>query len=85
MTVLAGPEHGSRAWSAEIHETEAEVLDRWSAGLPARNQFERDVYREHENRIAADAPQAAEVRAAMSEHAREIEEHGRELEAEAGL
>jgi hypothetical protein len=77
-------EHGARAWTTEIHDSQAEALDRWSAGLPARNQFERDVYRDQENRIAADAPQAEEVRARLGEHAREIEDHGRELEAEAG-
>jgi hypothetical protein len=79
--MITTAEHGSRAWVCDVHEREAEAIARWSAGQPARNQFERDVYREHENRIAADSPRAREVRARLSEQAREIEAHGRELEA----
>ena len=81
--MIATTEHGSRAWVCDVHEREAEPIARWSAGLPARNQFERDAYREHENRIAADAPGAQKVRARLDEHAREIETNGRELEASA--
>jgi hypothetical protein len=83
VDVVTGTEHSSRAWVAENPEREAGARARWSAGLPARNRFERDVYREHENRIAADSPRAEEVRARLGEHAREIEAHSRELEAEA--
>jgi hypothetical protein len=79
--MITTAEHGSRAWVSDVHEREAEALARWSAGQPARNQFERDVYRGHENRIAADSPRAKEVRAALAGHAREIEANGRELEA----
>ena len=80
--MITTAEHGSRAWTADVHEREAEAIARWSAGQPARDRFERDVYREHENRIAVDSPRAKEVRASLAEHAREIETRGRELEAE---
>jgi hypothetical protein len=78
-----GIEHSSRAWVSTpgVDERHAEAHARWEAGLPARNQLERDVYREHENRIAVDAPAATEVRARLAEHAREIRSHGHELEA----
>jgi uncharacterized protein (DUF924 family) len=78
-------DHTSRSWTTENpeREAEAEAIDRWMSGLPARDQFERDVYREYENRIAADSPSAKEARAAIAEHARQIEAHGRELEASA--
>jgi hypothetical protein len=78
-----GLEHSSRAWVSDpgADDRHAEAHARWEAGLPARNQLERDVYREHENRIAADSPAASEVRAAIAGHAREIRAHGRELEA----
>jgi hypothetical protein len=78
-----GVEHSSRAWVSDpgADERHAEAHARWSAGLPARNQLERDVYREHENRIAVDSPMAKEVRGRIAEHAREIEAHGRALEA----
>jgi hypothetical protein len=54
--------HQARAWSAEHHPDgrEAAARDRWHAGLPARNAFERDVYRAIEAGISAiDRPEAA--------------------------
>ena len=80
---VKGVEHSSRAWVSDpgADERHAEARARWEAGLPARNQLERDVYRDHENRIAVDSPQASEVRAAIAKHAQEIRARGRELEA----
>lgn len=80
---VKGIEHSARAWVSDpgADERHAEAHARWSAGLPARNQFERDFYREHENRIAVDSPAAKEVRIKIAEHEREIRAHGRELEA----
>jgi hypothetical protein len=42
-----GTKHQARAWSAEHHpdDREAAARERWHNGLPARNHFERDVYR----------------------------------------
>jgi hypothetical protein len=78
-----GIEHSSRAWVSDpgADDRHAEAQARWAAGLPARNLLERDVYREHENRIAVDSPAASEVRGRIAEHGREIRAHGRELEA----
>jgi hypothetical protein len=57
-----GTKHQARAWSAEHHpyDREAVARERWHAGLPARNHFERDVYRALEAGISAiDRPEAA--------------------------
>ena len=54
--------HQARAWSAEQHPDgrEAAARDRWHNGLPARNHFERDVYRAIEAGISGiDRPEAA--------------------------
>ena len=67
--------------SPHPRDREEAARERWHAGQPARNAFERDVYREHENRIAVDSPMAKEVRSRIAGHAREIEAHGRALEA----
>ena len=53
-----GTKHQARAWSAEQHpnDREATARERWHAGLPARNAFERDVYDHIEASIAVDHP-----------------------------
>ena len=57
-----GTKHQARAWSAEHHpdDREAAARERWHAGQPARNHFERDVYRALEAGISGiDRPEAA--------------------------
>ena len=78
-----GMQHHLRSDDLSPHPADREraARERWHDGQPARNAFERDVYREHENRIAVDSPMAKEVRGRIAGHAREIEAHGRALEA----
>jgi hypothetical protein len=57
-----GVQHQARAWSAEHHpdDREAAARERWHAGQPARNAFERDAYRAFEAGAAGiDRPEAA--------------------------
>ena len=57
-----GVKHQARAWSAEQHphDRESAARERWHNGLPARNHFERDVYRAIEAGISSiDRPEAA--------------------------
>ena len=57
-----GVKHQARAWSAEQHpdDREAAARERWHNGLPARNHFERDVFRAIEAGISGiDRPEAA--------------------------
>jgi hypothetical protein len=50
-----GTRHQVRAWSTEHHpgEREAAARERWHAGQPARNTFERDAYAAFENQARA--------------------------------
>lgn len=71
----AGTKHHTRAWSTE-HEAdgrEAAARERWHAGQPARNQYERDAYASLENEVRAgmnrlerQGKQAAAMEAAMT-------------------
>jgi hypothetical protein len=54
--------HDARAWSADQHprDREADAQERWHTGQPARNHFERDVYRALEAGISGiDRPKEA--------------------------
>ena len=73
-----GTQHRARAWSAEHHpdDREAAARERWHAGQPARNTFERDAYATFENevraganRLARQGKQAAAMEAAMTREA----------------
>ena len=73
-----GVEHEARAWGAEKHPSDREeaARARWEAGLPARNQFERDAYDSIENGVAAgmnrlerQGKQATAMEAAMTKEA----------------
>ncbi len=74
-----GVKHEVRAGHSETHpdgRTEA-ARDRWQAGLPARNQFERDAYASIKNddvaaganRLARYGKQATAMEAAMTREA----------------
>jgi hypothetical protein len=73
-----GTRHQARAWSAEQPPDgrEAAARERWHAGQPARNAFERDVYAVLENDAAAgmnrlerQGKQASQMEAAMTKEA----------------
>src|SRR5450755_2297767 len=73
-----GTKHHARAWSAEHHpeDREAAARERWHAGQPARNTFERDAYATFENDVAAGmnrlawhGRRASEMEAAMTKEA----------------
>ena len=69
-----GTRHHARSWSTDHHpdEREAAARERWHAGQPARNTFERDTYavlenqaRTGMNRLIAQGKQASAMEAAM--------------------
>lgn len=77
-----GTRHRARAWSAEHHpdDREAAARERWHAGQPARNTFERDAYATFENqvrtgmnRLIAQGEQASAMEASMVAAAAEPE------------
>jgi len=70
-----GTNHHTRAWSTEHQPDgrEAAARERWHAGQPARNQYERDAYASIENEVRAgmnrlerQGKQAAQMEAAMT-------------------
>ena len=65
--------------SPHPRDREEAARERWHAGQPARNAFERDVYRVHENRSLSTRRSPREVRSRIAGHAREIEAHGRSI------
>jgi hypothetical protein len=67
--------HHTRAWSTEHQgdDREAAARERWHAGQPARNQYERDAYASLENEVRAgmirlerQGKQASQMEAAMA-------------------
>jgi hypothetical protein len=71
----AGTKHHARAWSTEHHpdDREAAARERWHAGQPARNTFERDAFDTFENearagmnRLIAQGKQATAMEASMA-------------------
>jgi len=71
----AGTKHHTRAWSTEHQPDDRETAarERWHAGQPARNQYERDAYASIENEVRAgmnrlerQGKQAAQMEAAMT-------------------
>jgi hypothetical protein len=81
---VQGVQHKSRSGDREHRDSdrEAAVYARWAAGLPARNQFERDHYAELEVHVAAGRMHLDRIakEATAVETAREAEA----AEAEAG-
>ncbi|MGA2830105.1 MAG: hypothetical protein ABSF03_28805 [Streptosporangiaceae bacterium] len=70
-----GVMHHARAWSTDHHpdEREAAARERWHAGQPARNTFERDAYATFENqartgmnRLITQGRQASAMEAEMA-------------------
>jgi hypothetical protein len=73
-----GTQHRARAWSTEHQPDgrEAAARERWHAGQPARNQFERDTFASIENEVRAgmnrlerQGKRAAAMEAAMTKEA----------------